>query len=67
MFQVEKGKIKILCSDYDLWKYLPVNCISLLFEKCLSDNFSKFSFNRLHTDCPWLGVQLHKGMFLMSL
>lgn len=35
MFQVQKDKVKILCSDYDLWKYLIVNCISLLFEKWL--------------------------------
>lgn len=31
MFQVQKDKVKIQCFDYDLCKYLAVNCISLVY------------------------------------
>lgn len=72
MFQVQKDKVKIQCFDYDLCKYLAVNCISLVYylkNAYISGNigFGVFFLHELHTNSPWIALQVCKGMFLMSL
>jgi len=42
MFQVQKDEVKVQCFDYDLWKYLTVNCINSVY--CLKNAYVSGNF-----------------------